>query len=237
MSELQVTYSADHAELAQRIQHDISQSPLLHTLEYSMLLVITTPATRDDPEVQQRIQQAEREGWLIVPVMIERTELPPALARTAIDFSRGYNARRLVTHLNHVDVTPTVRRRNRLALGVFVLIIIMMFMAAVGGIVSGTVGFPVEEYATEGAAQRTYEDNLIATLVAPTLEGLRPRSTADAMSFPSTVEAVSTRDRGFLIGTATQLPIDVQATRAANEAAATGTVAALTATQEASAGG
>jgi hypothetical protein len=62
------------------------------------------------------------------------------------------------------------------------------------------------------------------------LNGLQPRSTEDAINFPETVEAASTRDRIFLIETATQLPVNQQATAEANNAAATGTISALTAT-------
>ena len=82
----------------------------------------------------------------------------------------------------------------KLLLIVLVLGMFLLSLLVLGG---GMVGFPQEEYATVDADRIATRDYYIDSVL--------PRSTDDAASFPSTVEAAATALRPFLIATATAI--------------------------------
>ncbi|MCA9888147.1 MAG: toll/interleukin-1 receptor domain-containing protein [Anaerolineae bacterium] len=212
---LDIAFSPAQSELAQQLQNALASSRRLTALDKATLLVLATPQSLQDGEVQQAINRAKKVGKNIIPLVIEPASVPEdislhTLDLTDADFSQKNTINRIVNHVLHAQITRQTRQRNWLLLALIGTAAVIVFFWAVTSLTDGTIGFPVDEYATENAARET----MIATLVHPTLDGLQPRTTEDAANFPATVEAASTRDRGFLEATATQLPLDRQATQA-----------------------
>lgn len=223
---LTIAFRAADEARAKQLQADISRSGLdLHT---PMLLVLVTPAALQDADVQQAIANAQQGGkTILVPVILQTTDLPAALqTASAFDMTGRYRPRALVYHLRRLDVGEArVRTNNRFFVYLFVLVM-LVFGAGLFGIMSGMVAFPVEEY----EAENTQRARMIQELVEPTLNAWQPRTTEDALNFPMTVEAANTRNAPLLILTATALPRNRQATLDAQATAADATAAALTGT-------
>lgn len=212
---LDIAFSPAQADLAQQLQQELAASRRLTNLDKSTLLVLATPQSLQDADVQQAIARAKKADKNIIPLLLEPTQLSDDIALYALDLtgqdlSDKDTVKRIVNHTLHAQITQQKRRTNWLLMGLIGLAALLVFFWAITSLSDGTIAFPVEEYATENAARET----MIATLVHPTLDGLQPRTTEDAANFPATVEAASTRDRGFLQGTATQIPLDRQATQA-----------------------
>ncbi|MCA9915857.1 MAG: toll/interleukin-1 receptor domain-containing protein [Anaerolineae bacterium] len=212
---LDIAFGPAQADLAQQLQQALAASRSLTNLDKATLLVLATPQSLQDADVQQAIAKAKKSDKNIIPLLLEPTQLPDDIALHALDLTgqdltEKNTVKRIVNHTLRAQITQQKRRTNWLLMGLIGLAAFIVFFWAITSLSDGTIAFPVEVYATENAARET----MIATLVHPTLEGLQPRTTEDAANFPATVEAASTRDRAFLRGTATQLPLNQQATQA-----------------------
>lgn len=212
---LDIAFSPAQADLAQQLQQELAASRRLTNLDKATLLVLATPQSIQDADVQQAIARAKKANKNIIPLLLEPTQVPDDIALHALDLTgqditSKDTVKRIVNHTLHAQITKQKRRTNWLFMAIIAFAALVVFFWAITSLSDGTIAFPVEEYATENAARET----MIATLVHPTLEGLQPRTTEDAANFPATVEAASTRDRAFLRGTATQIPLDRQATQA-----------------------
>ncbi|QPC84465.1 hypothetical protein G4Y79_08840 [Phototrophicus methaneseepsis] len=235
---LNITYAPSQAETAQQLKTDLAAARRLQSLHKDTLIVLVTTEALADKDLLAQVKKADRPNTVIIPLLLEPgLELPSALNNgnaldlTGQNLSNRETVNRLVSHILHSAIGEKTRSRNRLIFGIVGIAVLAVFWWAISGISAGTVGFPVDEYNTEEAANL----QMISTFVFPTLDGLRPRTTEEALHFPETVEAASTRDRIFLAGTATQMPIDRQTTAEAIDAAITGTVSAQTATAPATA--
>ncbi len=204
---LNITCASQDLKLAEQMQQDLTR--ITFKMDFDYLLVLVSAASQSDETVQQAIETAHKKQQRLVPILLDNTPLPESLNKNQpLDFRAGYKRGSLIRHLRRLELGEDRLRGNRRIFGAMGLIVGLMFVASVYLIGNGLVAFPQDEYATEQAI----EDAMIATLVYPTLEGLLPRSTNDAVNFPATVEAASTRDRAFLRGTATALPMNVNAT-------------------------
>jgi hypothetical protein len=217
---LNITCASADLKLAEQMQQDLTR--ITFKMDFDYLLVLISAASQADETVQQAIETAQKKNQRLVPILLDNTPVPDTMLKNALlDFRAGYKRGALIQHLRRLELGEDRLRGNRRIFAAMALIVGLMFAVAIYMVGGGLVAFPQDEYATEQAI----EDAMIATLVYPTLEGLIPRSTNDAVNFPATVEAVSTRDRAFLRGTATALPMNVAATLNA-----IGTSAALTVT-------
>lgn len=221
---LNITYATADQKTAEQIQEDLSQARL--RLENEMLIVLLTPDSVKDATVQSAIKQAQDSGTIIAPVMLEKTALPDGLKKErTLDFSKKYDKNKLFAFVRGIDVTKERISKNRRLLFVVGGASLLMFVISIVTISAGIVVFPADEYATENAIR----DAQIATLVAPDIELLRPRTTADALNFQSTLDAVENEDLlPFIIGTATAIPQQLQATNESRLTQAYATEAAQT---------
>lgn len=204
---LNITCASADLKLAEKMQSDLMRIPF--KMEHGYLLVLVSAASQNDVTVQQAIDAARKKQQRIVPILLDNTPQPETLIKqTPVDFRNGYKRGTLIQHLRRLELGEARLQGNRRIMGFMLLIVAIMFAAAVFAISNDLVAFPQDEYET----QQADENRMIATLVYPTLEGLLPRSTDDALNFPATVEAASTRDRAFLRGTATAFPANINAT-------------------------
>lgn len=207
--DIKITFDPAQKELAQRISDDLRASHL--RLDGRYLIVLVTPELVADDAAITEIESAQANGYQVVPAVLQPAELPPQIsALPPVDLSK-YRKDKLRVYLRKVDITPNVKRRNRLLTVGLVAAIAAVFIWAVTGLATGQMGPPHEEFATEYAVQQA----MIDEMVQPTLEGFMPRSTGDAEGFPQTVEAVTTRVQPYLRQTATAQAASIQATQAA----------------------
>lgn len=213
---LQIVYTSADEDLAKQMERDVAASGM--TLEQDMLVVLVSPQAAQDKAVRKSISAAKREGWVLVPVLVQDVDLPADLQEEPLLDIRhkGYDFRTFKRHLLNRDVSGDVRASNRRYLLYFAALVLLIFAISVGALATGIVAPPVDEFATENALQNAQ----IETLVFPTLNAFQPRTTQDAESFPATVEAASTRIAPFLVLTATALPQNQQATQEAIATAA-----------------
>lgn len=200
---IHITYSADQKALAEQIRDDLDQNNF--KAAHDVLLVLVSSASNNDPSVQAEIQRAvQRRIVSIVPILAENVALPESLdPYKPLNFSGGYKSNVLMTRLSQTTMTQDeVKQANRKALLFIAGIAVVMFVAAIFGIMSGMVGFPVAEYNEEA----TFQAEWINGLIVETLEAARPRTTQDAIEFDSTLEAVPTRLYLYIRETATALP-------------------------------
>jgi hypothetical protein len=220
---LNITFNEKDRELAERIQRDLQSSPVKFSQSYN--IVVVNSASLKDDEVNSAIAQSQQKGEQLVALMLEDVALPASLKDALqVDCKDGYRARKLNAALRRHEVGAERVSRNNIFLAAFAVLSILIFSTALISIATGTVAFPVSEYATEDAANQA----LIDKFMRPTLEAFQPRSTMDAENFPATVEAAQTRVAPFLVQTATALPQSLNATQSAIEEAATATSMALT---------
>ncbi|MCU0512056.1 MAG: toll/interleukin-1 receptor domain-containing protein [Anaerolineae bacterium] len=204
---LNIACASRDLPIAEEMKSDLVASSL--TLDHDYLLVLVTAAALQDASVTTAVQEAAPPRR-VLPVLLEKVPLPPALAgRPLLDFSRsGYRKERLVYFLRREDIGKERLAGNRRILGFMLVIVVIMFIAAWLGIAGGLVAFPVDEYATENAMQNA----MIDAFVLPTLDAFMPRTTQDATDFPQTLAAASTRIQVFLAQTATAIPANARAT-------------------------
>lgn len=207
--QLRISYAPPQAELAQQISDDLKKSNL--RLDGNYLLVLVTPQLVADDAAIKEVRGLQQKGFQVVPVVIEQANLPvdiPALP--PLNMTGSYRADKVRVYLRSVDITPDVKRRNRILTLVVVGFVIAIFTWAIIGLGTGQMGPPTDEFATEYAVQQ----EMISEFMRPTLESFQPRTTDEAVGFPQTVEAVTTRVQPFLIATATAQAGDIQATQA-----------------------
>lgn len=221
---INITYSPHDAHSAEQMQNELTQANL--QLDNPILIVLVTPDAMVDSSVQSAIEQAKRANHVIVPVILQPTEPNAALRELpSLDLSTNYRSDKLISFIRRADVGKERIGKNRRLLFVIAGIVLIMFVISLFAIGSGIVAFPIDEYATENAIR----DSQINTIVAPQLEELRPRTTDDALNFQSTLNAIDNDDLlPFVIGTATAIPEQFQATNEARSTQAFETEAAQT---------
>jgi hypothetical protein len=219
---LNIAYAPGDAKLAEEMKKDLVSSGL--TLVHDYLLVLVSGSTFEDAGVLQTVKEAERRSQRVVPVLVERVALPPEMtAGDSLDFSRGYRKDRLVSFLKWADIGKAKIIVNRRIMAFLLVVITLMFLAAITGILGGLVAFPQDEYETQSAIEYATID----AMIMPTLEGYMPRTTEDARYFPQTLEAAPTRLRTFMALTGTAIPLEAQASLSALETSAAQTMTAL----------
>ncbi|MGJ3238133.1 MAG: hypothetical protein ACFE0Q_05450 [Anaerolineae bacterium] len=212
---LNITYAVSAEPTAQQIQRDLAQAGNLR-LDHPMLLVLVTSEALTDAGVQSAIASEEADRANIALIMLEKISLPDSLkSYPSLDLSHKYDKQKLVQFVKRSDIPRERIAKNRRLLFYVGGTALLMFIISLASISAGIVAFPVDEYATENAIR----DQQVATIVAPQIEQLRPRTTEDALNFEMTLEAVGNEDLlPFIAGTATAIPQQLQAT---NEARAT----------------
>lgn len=220
---LNIAFAPPDQELANRIRDDLMRSKL--RLEHRVLIWLASPESLADEGVMRTVKQAEKDGVRLAIIKVRPVDVPEGLGEfPPLDMTQKYSLDRIVAFVNRVDLGAARIRRSQRLLFFISAGVVIMFAAAIWGIISGNVRFPIEEYATEFAE----ELNQISTFVAPTLEFIMPRTTDDALNFAATVPAIPTRVRIFAIETATALPLSFSSTQQAIETAAAATSAAMT---------
>ena len=197
---IRITYSLEDRLIAEEIRDDLTNS---FQLAHPVLIVLVSAAALGNAQVQAEIERARQEQAHILPIVMEKVDLPSTLSgMKALNFSGGYQRDKLLKRLTQVTMTPVdIRRANRRALAVIGAIAVAMFAVAIGALTGGVVGFPVAEYNEDATFQAQWVDGLIRE----TLEHVQPRTTADALNFPATHAAVPTRVRRYVRATATAL--------------------------------
>lgn len=205
---LNITYAQTDAHTAGQIQADLTEANL--RLDNSVLIALLTPESIKDTSVLSAINQSKQDGHIIVPVILRQTTLPDNLqAAKSLDFTQSYDKKKLIQFVKQADISKERQAKNRQYLYIVGGIVLLMFIISLAAISSGIVVFPEDEYATENALR----DAQINTIVAPQIEVLRPRTTEDALNFAMTLEAVENDELlPFIIGTATAIPEQIQAT-------------------------
>ena len=223
---INITYAPNDAHTAEQIQKDLSAANL--RLDHDMLIVLVTPDSVSDDTVEHAIVTAQAEGHVIIPLILRKATLPASISQLpALKQLSGYRKQPLMQFIQQADLGEETRAGNRRLLLFVGAAALSMFIISLGAIGSGFVAFPEDEYATENAIR----EQQINTIVAPQIEGLRPRTTQDAENFQTTLEAVSNEDLlPFIIGTATAIPESIQATNDARATSASATDAAATET-------
>ena len=199
---IKITYSADQKHLAEQIRNDLTQASFQPA--QTVLLVLVSVESNNDPSVQDEIKGAIQKGYRVIPILTESVALPERLdAYKPLNFSKGYKAQTLRRHLSQTTMTDKdVKQANRRALIVIGGIALTMFIVGIIGIVGGMVAFPVDEYNEEATFQAEWIDGLIGE----TLEFVQPRTTQDAVNFEATLEAAPTRLYLYIRETATAIP-------------------------------
>lgn len=205
---LNITYAQNDARTAKQIQADLTNANL--RLDNPVLLVLLTPESVKDESVLSAITQSKRDKHVIVPVMLRQTTMPDNLkSEKSLDLTKKYDKKKLIQFVKQADIGKDRQARNRLYFYVVGGIVLLMFIISLASISSGIVVFPVDEYATENAIR----DAQVNTIVAPQIEVVRPRTTEDALNFDMTLEAIDNDELlPFIIGTATAIPEQIQAT-------------------------
>lgn len=221
---IDIIYTLADEALAKTIHDDLLTSTL--TADRKLTIALLSAAALDDPVMMRQVKELRMVQRAFAPVMIERIDLPDKLNQhLMLDLSAGYDKEQLLQFLHRVHEHPDQRRNNQRLFFAVGALVLLMFIISLFAISSGVVQFPVDEYATENAAR----DAQVQTLVAPNLEGLRPRNTQDALNFEITVTAMDNdKLMPFLVGTATAIPIQIHATNDARSTQIVGTEAAQT---------
>ncbi len=209
---LNITYAVSDVDLAERLQHDLSQNSI--RLEKPLLIVLITPDAVEDSSVKTAIAHALNEKHTIVPLMVERAPLPDTIADLkAHTIQRDYDLQRILHIVRRADIGDRVLASNRRILLYLGVVVAIIFGVAVWTLATGIIAPPTDEYATENAIRVQQ----IETLTFPTLDAYMPRSTQDALAFPQTVEAANTRNAPLLAASATAQPRSLQASATAQQ--------------------
>lgn len=222
---LNIAFHPTDQALAEKLQADLSRTYI--RLEKPMLIVLLSQAALDSVEVSRSAQQALAEGSRVAIILTQALANLPSPYTGLPTFSAPdgrYEMKPLLAYLNRVDLGEARIARSRALLLLMLVAVAVMFVLALWGVGSGQVRFPSSEYATDDAIAFSQ----IQTLTFPTLDPLMPRSTEDALAFPATVQAASTRNRPYLAETATALPRNLAATQEAIATSAPMTMQAQT---------
>lgn len=216
MAVLKVISAPKDKALAQKLIADLSihghQSVDTPDKAYSALVAVMSPESLDDEGVTAALMEALDLGRHIIPITTAAAPftLPKWIDHlSALDFGSGYPLDALLAETDRLTgsnaprpvkvLTPSQRKANRRAGLVVSAVAVLIF--AMGLYMVGVLGLqrPDDEYdaiETERVDQRN-------TIIGPTLEGFLPRTTQEALEFPTTVEALPTRLRPFIQETAT----------------------------------
>lgn len=204
-----IAYAEADKKLASQLSRDLSLMENVGPRQ--ALVVLLSPAGIADKNVMAQIVSAAEAHQHIIPLMVTECREPRIIDHLPpLDFRAGkypLEAFKVeVTRLTAADApqtvtthTPSIQRANRRAAYALLVPISIVFVAAL--IMIGVFGLhaPDEEF----EFVETERVDMRNTLIAPTLEALLPQNSDQAAGFASTVEAVSTRLRPFLSGTAT----------------------------------
>ncbi len=210
---LNITYAPNDADTAERMQEDLATANL--KMVNHILLALITPDALADEGVQKAIRMAQKENHRVALVILRKTELPKSLQEfPSLNLTSGYNMKRLTRFVLRADLEAQVRRANNRVLFYLVAAVIIVFAGSIWALTTGIVASPTDEFATENALI----DSQVETITFPTLDAFQPRTTQDAESFPATADALREDNEDiypFLIGTATALPANQNATQSA----------------------
>lgn len=198
---------ADRA-LAEKLAQDLTR---LSQQDADLLVVLVSPASNTDKDVQKQLIAAAEARQHIIPLLVTDTKLPRLIDHLPpLDFRSGAypfdTLKARIAELTAPDAprpltthTPSLKRAN-LNSALFIAIpMLLTFFIAIMLIGFGGVQMPLEEYDLVETA-RVQQRN---TLIGPTLDYLLPRDAAGAANFGATVEAAPTRLQPFLEQTAT----------------------------------
>lgn len=221
---INIVYDPSDAHTAETIQADLSQASL--RLDNPILLILVTPDAMADSSILDSIRKAKQDKHVLVPVLLRSMAIPDVLKEERIlDQTKGYKKSKLIQFIKQADIGKEQTASNRRLFFYIAGAAVLMFAISLASIASGVVQFPVDEYATENAIR----DAQVNTIVAPQLDAIRPRSTEDALNFDATIEAIENDDLlPFLVGTATAIPQQLQATNDARSTQIIQTEAAQT---------
>lgn len=211
-------YAESESKLAARIRADLETASVavhadVQPGRQALLLVLLSPAARDDRAVQQAIITALDNGQHVVPLLAEPVELPRLIDNLEpLDFSEDYDAPALLQRLRRISradapsplvaLTPArkaANRRSALFVGFFAL---LSFVAAF--ILIGVLGYgPPEDQFASVETQIFLTRNYF-------IDNALPRSTEDAVEFPATLERARPSVQPFLALTATGIAQGVQ---------------------------
>jgi len=227
---LNITYAPSDASTAEKMQNDLAEANL--KLVNNILVVLMTPDALADEGVQNAIRLARKESQRVALVMLQETKLPESLKDLpTMNMTRRYDMKRLTRFVLRADLEAQVRRANNRVLFYLAAAVILIFAASVWALATGAVAPPNDEFATENALI----DSQVETITFPTLDAFQPRTTQDALDFPATADALQEDNEDiypFLIGTATALPENQNATLNAVETSAVQTQSARDAESE-----
>lgn len=206
-----ITHASADADLAARLSADLSKWE--HTRsngETALLIVVLSPESSADAEVQNMIIHALDSGQHIIPVLAKAAPLPKLIDHLSpIDFTATYDVQAVIARIQEHTApgaapplkvrTPKVKAANQRYGYWLTILALIWFTLAVVMVGIGGLRAPVEEY-------NTIETQVAATIAIIIRENL-PRSTEDALNFPATVQAAPTAQRPALIATATALVV------------------------------
>jgi len=191
---LTLTYTAADADLANRLQSDLQNSATANSDRVA--IVVLSPQALNDREVTRAIDLALDKGLHILPVLAKPVALPKLIDHlTPLDFSERYDKTALLQRVATLASpeaglplrvrTPQVRANNRFYGLALIIIVGGMFVLSLLALGGGVIAFPTQEYATI--------DVEVTLTIQAYIDELLPRSTQDAVNFPSTLEAAPTR--------------------------------------------
>jgi hypothetical protein len=210
---LAITFAPGDAAMAARLRQELEKAGEQIEAELpqergGLLLAVLSPEAETNSTVQDTLIRALDQGNHILLVLARPILLPKLIDHLPVlDFTEQYDPDALLQSVAALTSpqaglplrvqTPRVRRYNRRS--GLILAVLALLWFTIGVILVGVYGAqaPIEEYstiATEAAA----------TVYAEVRSNL-PRSTADALNFSATVQAVTTAQRPLLVGTATAI--------------------------------
>lgn len=211
-------YAEPESKLAARVRADLETAGVtvnttVQPGREALLLVLLSPAARDDAAVQQAIIAALDNGQHVVPVLAASVELPRLIDNLEpLDFSENYDAAALLQRLERlsrsdappplVALTPMRRAANRRSALFFGSFALLSFVAALVMIAVLGYGPPEDEFAsveTQIFLTRNYF-----------IDNALPRTTDEAASFSATLERARPSVQPYLALTATGIAQGVQ---------------------------
>lgn len=200
-------------DLSARIQQDLQTAGYIigDKIEAgtgNLLVLVLSPEGSTDPGVNQAMIEALDNNQHILPVLAKPTQMPKLIDHlTVLDFSQQYDAEALRTYVAALSapnagrpmtvITPKIQRANR-RIGLWLAgLSVIWFIIALILVGVFHVQAPIEEYNTV--------DTLEAATVQVVLGRSQPRTTQDALDFPTTLQAAPTAQRPLLMATATAI--------------------------------
>lgn len=209
---LTLLYTPADAATGARLKEDLQQagysvSDQVQSGSSAILIMLLSNAPLDEQKLIQALDNHQH----VIPILTAPVSLPALISNLQpLDFTEGkYPLLELLTRITTLTdpaaprpltvLTPTKRKSNRNAAMVLLIPVVIMFISGIILIGGGVVQYPQEEYDLK-ETQRVEQRNAI---IIPTLTLVLPRTTEDALSFDSTVQAMPTRLQPFLAETAT----------------------------------